>query len=66
MKNNGNVNFVENSIYLQILSTYLKRNEHFFQFLRFQKFYSMKNNGNVNFGENSINYLILNRYLKRN
>ena len=29
MKNNGNVNLAENSIYSQILGTYLKRIEHF-------------------------------------
>ena len=29
LKNDGNVNFAENLIYLQILMTYSKRNEHF-------------------------------------
>ena len=29
MKNNGKFNFAENSIYSQILWTYIKRNEHF-------------------------------------
>ena len=32
MKNNGNVNFVKNSIYSEILRTYFKRNEDFFNF----------------------------------
>ena len=43
MKINGNVNFAENSIYSQILGTYLNGIEHFSILKIFE------NNGNVNF-----------------
>ena len=59
MKNDGKVNFVENSIYSLIIVIKLKRKRNF-SILKF-----MKNDGKVNFVEKVIYSLIIVTKLKR-
>ena len=57
MKNDGKINFAENSIYSFILSSKLNRNQIFY-ILKNLQFFFMKINGIDDFPENSLYSLI--------
>ena len=65
MKNNGDINFAEKSIYSLILIKKGKRNQNFL-ILKILQFFFMKNNTNDDFAENFIYSLIVVTKLKIN